>query len=223
MILAPPPVALAVSPSRLVLAAGETRALTVTNRGHTAATVEAVPSGLTVGLRGRPRILLRSPGLVVRPRRLAVPAGGAVTLTVSAPRSAPPGDRPGLVLVSMHGAARRVAVGLRIGVVVLVRGAGPVVRRLVPLALRVRGRRLELWLRNAGNVSEELRTGTIRVRLMRRGRVVARPRVTTRELLPHTRGVCRLLLARPVRGDLVAVVRTLGTTRTFRMRAAGRR
>jgi len=218
----PPPVALAVSPSRLRLAAGETQTIEVVNRGHTTTTVVAGASGVAYGLRGRPRVLARSAGVLVRPRRFAVPAGGTATVAVSAPGRSRPGDRPALVLLSTRGAARGVAVGLRVGVVVLVRGAGRLVRRLVPLALRPRGRTLELSLRNAGNVAESLAPETVRVQLLRRGRVVARPRPELRELLPHTRGICRLRLARPVHGALVAVVRTLGTTRRFRLRGAGR-
>ncbi|HET8528597.1 MAG TPA: hypothetical protein VFL60_06785 [Gaiellaceae bacterium] len=221
---APPPVALAVSPTRLVLAAGETRTIEVTNRGTGAATVDALPTGLAFGLRGRPRILLRTAAAVaVRPRRLVVPRGETATLAVSSPRRLQPGDRPALVLVSTRGRARGVGVGLRVGVVVLVRGGGRVVRRLVPLALHVRGRRLELLLRNAGNVSEQLAPATVHVRLLRRGRVVARPWVEQRELLPHTRGIVRLRLARRLRGDAVAVVRVLATTRRFRVKPAGRR
>jgi hypothetical protein len=127
VILAPPPappVALAVSPSRLVLAAGQTGTIEIVNRGDTRSTVTASASGLALGLRGRPRVVLRPAGLVVRPRRLAVPAGGTATVAVSAPRGSRPGDRPALVLVSTGGGVRGVAVGLRIGVVALVRVLG---------------------------------------------------------------------------------------------------
>jgi hypothetical protein len=141
---------------------------------------------------------------------------------VSAPRVSRPGDRPSLVLVATRGSTRRVAVGLRIGVVVLVRGAGPVVRRLVPLAVHARGRTLELVLRNAGNRSERLDPDTIRVRVLRRGQVVARPRAEPRELLPHTRGILRLHLARPLRGNAAALVRVLGRTWVLGVKA-GRR
>jgi hypothetical protein len=218
-----PPVALAVSPSRLLLAAGETRTIEVANRGQAAATVVAAASGLAYGLRGRPRVLGRTAAVLVRPRRIAVPAGGAATVAVSAPGRSRPGDRPALVLLSTRGPARGVAVGLRVGVVVLVRGAGPVVRRLLPLGLRPRGRTLELSLRNAGNVAESLGPETVRVRLLRHGRVVGRPRTERRELLPHTRGICRLRLAGRLRDGTVAVVTVPGTTRRFRLAPAGRR
>lgn len=217
-----PPVALAVSPSRLVLAAGETGTIEIVNRGDAQTTVTASVSGLTLGLRGRPRIVLGPAGVLVRPRRLAVAAGGSATVAVSAPHGSRPGDRPALVLVSTRGGAHGVAVGLRIGVVVLVRGAGPVVQRLVPLAVHARGRTLELVLRNAGNVSERLDPETIRVRLLRRGQVVARPRAESRELLPHTRGILRLRLARPLRGHAAALVRVLGRTWVLDVKA-GRR
>lgn len=216
----PPPVALAVSPSRLQLAAGETAALAVANRGGTQATVVVTASGLAYGLRGRPRVLERSAGVLVRPHRVVVPAGGTATVAVSAPGRSRPGDRPALVLLSTRRAARGVAVGLRIGVVVLVRGGGPVVRRLVPLALRARGSTLELSLRNAGNVAEALGPETVDVRLLRHGRVVARPRAERRELLPQTRGIVRLRLAVRPRAGTVAVVRVLQATRRFRLATA---
>jgi hypothetical protein len=206
-VIAAPPVALAVSPPRLVVAAGETRAIRVTNLGAGPATVDASSSGYAVALRGRPFVAPGRPPLVLRPRRLAIPPGRTVTLAVSASAaSAEPGDRPALVLLTARGARRGVAFDVRVGVLVLVRTPGRVVHRLVPLALRVRGPTLELALRNRGTVSERI---ALRVRLYRRGRLLAVARAVPRELLPASRGLCVLPLPRRLHGRVEA--RVLGS------------
>ena len=214
--IAVPSVALTVSPTRLVVAAGETGAIQVTNRGGSAAVIVAQPAALAVGLRGQPMVGRTRPFVVVRPRQVTVPPRGTATLTVSAATAKPePGDHPSLVLVSSRGSRRDVGVDVRIGVVVLLRGAGRIVRHLVPLALRARGPDLELSLRNEGNVSERLTTASLRVRLLPRGRA----RVEPRELLPHTRGLVRLHPG--PRSPFAAIVRVRG--QTFRLKVAGRR
>jgi len=215
-VIAAPPISLLVSPTRVVLVAGRTREIEVANRGSAPAAIVATPAGYAVSLRGRPQIASTRALVAVRPRRALVRPGGGATLLVSAAAATPaPGDHPALVLVSSRPSRKGVGVGVRIGVVVLVRGAGRIVHRVVPLALRARGRDLELWLRNDGNVSERLTSSTLQVRLVPGGRV----RVTPRELLPHSRGVLRLRL----RGTLPAraIVRVLG--RTTRLKVAGRR
>jgi hypothetical protein len=55
-----PPVSLAVSPSRVVIAAGATREVLVANTGTATVTVEAAAFGFGVSPRGRPRVLLRT-------------------------------------------------------------------------------------------------------------------------------------------------------------------
>jgi hypothetical protein len=223
VIAAPPPVSLAVSPPRLVVVAGETGEIEVTNHAPRAATVDASVSGLAVGLRGRPRIVVRHAAVRVRPHRLAIPPGRTATLEVSgAGRLVQPGDHAALVLLATRKAGRGVAVGVRVGVVVLLRGRGRVVHRLVPLALRRRPHELDLWLRNAGNVSEELTAARVRVRLLRGGRLVGRARVLPRELLPRTRGICVLRWTGRDAGRIVARVelRVGGhvVRRSFRLR-----
>ena len=210
--IAVPPVAIAVSPARVVLAAGETRQLHVANRGSSPAVVGVVTAGYTLGLRGRVRILARSSSVAVTPRRLVVPARGSAALSVvGAARG--PGDHPALVLLTTQRPQSDIAVRVRVGVVVLVRGAGRVVHRLAAERLRVRRGRLELWLRNRGNVAEAL---GIRVRL---GRRVLRD---TRQLLPHTRGVSELRYPGRLHGrfrvrvEIVFGGRVL--RRTFRLR-----
>ena len=217
--IAAPPVAIAVSPPRIVVAAGAARQVFVTNTGATPVTVAGAAYGFGVGLRGRPRILLRSRRVVLAPRRLTVTPGETRAVRVTA-RALPsePGDHPALVLLTGHGARRGVGVDLRVGVVVLLRTPGRVVHRLVAGTLRpVRGG-LELTLRNAGNVSEQLSGELVHVRLLQRGRVVARPQPVGRELLPHTRGICVLRYRAHVRGAVTAVVAIGTATWRFRLR-----
>ena len=72
---------------------------------------------------------------------------------------------------------------VRLGVLVLVRGSGRIVHRIVVTRRRRLGRTLEVWLRNEGNVSERLTRASIPIRLP------CRFRVEPRELLPHSRGI----------------------------------
>jgi hypothetical protein len=189
-VIAAPPVAIAVSPARLVVAAGETRELHVANRGGTAAVVEVTTAGYTHALRGRIVILPRRSAAAARPQRLVVPARGSATVTVSGRRS-PPGDHPSLVLLTTQRGAADIAVRVRVGVLVLVRGAGRIVHRVALDRIEVRGRVIGLWLRNLGNAAEPLR---IRVLV---GRTLLRD---SRQLLPHARALAELRLRTTVHG-----------------------
>ena len=181
MIVAPP-VAIAVSPARVALAAGETRELHVANRGSSTAVVAVATAGYALGLHGRVRLLAGGAAVVVRPQRLVVAPRRSATLTVTgAARS--PGDHPGVVLLTTERPASDIAVRVRVGVVVLVRGSGPVVHRVVVERVRAHAGRLDLWLRNSGNVAEALR---IRVGVGKRWLR------DSRQLLPHARGVSEL-------------------------------
>jgi hypothetical protein len=178
-VIAAPPVAVAVSPARVSLAAGETQALHIANRGTEPAAVRVTTAGYTLGLRGRIRILEAHSAVVVRPARLVVPPRGSADVAVSA-RAAGPGDHPSLVLFTTERAATDIAVRLRLGVMVLVRGRGAVVHRLLADRVVAGARHLDLWLRNAGNVAEPLR-----IRL----RVGGRWLHDSRLILPHARAV----------------------------------
>lgn len=210
----PPPVALAVSPPRLVVAAGETRAIRITNSGAAVADVEASATGYAVTLRGRPVVLARHIPLILRPRRLTIPPGRTVTIAVEAGGAPAAGDRPATVLVRTAGAAAGVRVSVRVGVLVLLRGQGPVRHRLVVTGLRVRGRMLELALRNAGNVSERIAPSIV---LYRRGWLLGIVQASPRELLPRSRGICAFRLRGRVHGRVAARVRLAGTERVFRL------
>jgi P pilus assembly chaperone PapD len=207
-VIAVPPAALTVSPTRVVVAAGERRTLEITNHGATPATVAVSTAGYAVGLRGTPRIVRGTRLVLVRPQRVTLRPGATAAVVVS-PAAAPPQrrDRPALVLVASRPARGAVGVSLRIGVLVLVRGAGPIVHRVEPIALRVRRRVLELVVRNAGTVSERLSAANVAVRLGPRGRAQVEPR----ELLPRSRGIVRLRIRAPAT-VVRAVVHILGRT-----------
>jgi hypothetical protein len=205
---APPPVALTASPARVVLAGADQAEVRVVNAGRTPVVVSATRAGFALDLRGRPRIVRPGartavPWLTIRPSRLALRPGGSATVAVSSrpPPGAEPGDHDALVLLTtLAPAANRIAVRMRLGVVVVVRAPGTVVRRLDPLSLRVRkarGRRvLELLLANRGNVTERLTRERVRVWLERPGKARVRLRPDPRDLRPRTRGIVRV----PYRG-----------------------
>src|SRR5207237_4136583 len=104
-----------------------------------------------------------------------------------------PGDHHALVLLATRPVRRGVvALRTRVGVLVLVRVPGRIVRRLDVLALRVRrhgrGRLLELHVANRGNVTERLVRRCVTVSLVRRGRVRTTLAAAPRDLLPRTSG-----------------------------------
>jgi hypothetical protein len=189
------------------------------NSGTKRLVVDASRAGFALSLRGRPRIVrARRPRsaaywLTLRPAHFTLRAHSSATFLVSAtvPRTAEPGDHDALVLLTTRPyAGGRVAVRLRLGVLVVVRVPGAVVRRLELHGLRAirRGRRrlLGLGVVNDGNVTETL--AGVRVTISRIGRrrssgtVVARPR----DVRPHTRATLEFRLRRQVHGAVMARV-----------------
>ena len=161
---APPPVALVASPSHVALNGSARAPVTVTNSGTRPVVVDVVRAGFALDLRGRPRaVSRRSSWLGVGPRRLTLAPGGTATVTVSAhvPRHAQPGDHSELVLLTSRPPMQRgLPVRLRLGVVVVVRAPGKVVRRVSAIGLHVRrtgkARVLGLLLANRGTVTESV-------------------------------------------------------------------
>ena len=200
MIVAPPPVALSVSPSHVALVAPASRALEVRNAG-----VER----LVVEVESRTQ-----PWVVIRPVRLVLPAGatGRVIVRVRARGAPRPGDHRLLVLFEGRATdRRRVAVRLRIGVALSVRVRGRLVRQLQLGRVTVRRpqheRLLLVPIANGGNVTEQL-GGRVSLTLVRRGTFVSRLRLGgRRELLPEHRTVLRFRYAGRARGLMTAVVR----------------
>ncbi|HZT53064.1 MAG TPA: hypothetical protein VE995_01645 [Gaiellaceae bacterium] len=208
--------ALSASPLRLTLAGASAAVVTVRNPGRRTVVVDVSRAGFARSLRGRPRVRPArgaAAWLRLRPRRVVLAPGGSARVRVRAapPGRAEPGDHPALVLLTTRPVgSRRVRMRLRVGVVVVLRVAGRIVRRLDPRSLRVerRGRRrlLELRLVNRGNVSERLGRVGLRLVLARRGRRLATLRPKPRELLPHSAGLVEFVYRGPARGPLVARV-----------------
>lgn len=194
------PVALTASPARVVLTGAMRTAVRVTNAGTKRVVVDVSRAGFALTLRGRPRIVGRGARsaafwLKLRPKRLMLPARTTASLLVSAmvPPKAEPGDHDALVLLTTRPfAAARLAVRVRLGVIVVVRAPGKVVRRLDLRKLRVarhEGRRsLELWVANRGNVTEELPRVHVTVSRARTGRRLASLVAAERDVRPHTQG-----------------------------------
>jgi hypothetical protein len=111
---------------------------------------------------------------------------------------------------------------MRVGVRVVIRVPGAIVRRLRIERLRIAPRRrLEVTLVNAGNVTEELARGRLWVELRRAGRPLARLYAPRRELLPHGRAVVSFTYPRRVSRASTAVVTIRGGPhRSFRIPAA---
>jgi hypothetical protein len=217
VLVTPPPIVLTATPARLTLD-GSTRAtVRVTNAGTRAVVVVASRAGFALDARGRPRVA-RSDGarsaarwLAFQPQRFELGPHASTTLVVASklPRRAEPGDHDALVLLSTRPVMRaRVAVRLRMGVVVVVRAPGKVVRRLELRRLRVAGRRkvqgLEVVVANRGNVTESLTQP--RAVISRRGRWIATLVATSRELRPRTSGILEFRFRRRLRGLMAARV-----------------
>jgi len=195
--LSRPPVSLVASPAHVSLTGAAREAVTVTSAGRQPVVVEVARAGYGLDLRGRPRVgRLRAPWISVRPRRARiVPGGKAMFVVASSPPSrAEPGDHSELVLlVARPLRTAALSVRMRLGVIVVVRVRGRIVRRLTPIRLRARtrgrARQLDLLLRNAGNVTEAVDTGCLTLGLRRPAARLVHLRPVARTLLPHTRGI----------------------------------
>lgn len=213
-----PELALTATPARLAFAGSGTATVRVANTGPRSIRVHVGRAGFALDLRGRPRVVQQTgpraavSWLRIGPARFVIPAGASRQVQVSArlPAGAEPGDHDALLLLTTRPESpARVAVRMRIGVVVVVRAPGRVVRRIVLAALRSRSagaaRRVELRLANRGNVTERLARGSVRVRLTR-GRAVALLSVEPRELRRRSTGVVEIAYRGPLRGWVTARV-----------------
>lgn len=216
----PSPVALTATPARVMLA-GNTRAtLHVRNSGAKRVAVDVSRAGFRLDLRGRPRIVwsggARSAAgwLTLRPTHFTIGPRSTASLVVTAklPRGAEPGDHDALALLATRPVSSgRVGVRLRLGVVVVVRAPGPIVRRLELQRLRVAGRTarptvLELAVANLGNVTEPLRGARAVLSTAKDGRVVAAAPAANRDLRPRTRGLVAFRYRRTLHGWMTARV-----------------
>jgi hypothetical protein len=212
------PVALRAAPARVVLAGTARAAVRVTNAGSKRVVVDVSRAGFALTLRGRPRIVRRgarsaATWLKLRPTHLVLPARTSASLLVSAtvPRKAEPGDHDALVLLTTRpSVGPRVAVRVRLGVVVMVRAPGTVVRRLQLRRLWVArrgGRRLlELRVANRGNVTETLTGVHVAVLRARTRRHLATLGAGRRDVRAHSQGILEFRLRRRMRGAVSARV-----------------
>jgi hypothetical protein len=231
-----PPLALSATPARVVLDGAGTASVRVTNPGIGELVVDVSRAGFAFDLRGRPKVAghnaprAATSWLAVRPARLAIPSGATRVLELRSrlPAGAEPGDHDALVLLTTRprrGAA--VSVRMRIGVVVVVRVPGRIVRRLAIRGVHVRTaqrvRALELLVANAGNVTETLDRTRLQV-AVRRGGAEMRLATEARDLRPRTSGVVRVLLPGSLRGWVTVSARitvqtgTPGVRRSFRVK-----
>lgn len=204
-----PQLSLVAEPARVQLDGPGSQAIQVTNRGSSAVVLDVQRAGFALDLRGEPRIVAarRAAWLSVRPRRVAIAAGDAATVTVRAvvPRGSRPGDHASLLLLASRPLAKgAVAVRVRLGVVVVLRVPGKVVHRLRVLGMRARGRVLTVRLANRGNVAELLKGGRVVMTLWRRGRLLATLAARPRELLPGATGLLEFRYRGRVHGPVVA-------------------
>jgi hypothetical protein len=231
-----PPLALTASPGRLSLAGAGEGTIRVTNPGSSPVVVDVSRAGFSLDLRGRPRVASRVgrraavTWVTVRPWRFVLPAGAGRSITVSTrpPPRTEPGDHDALVLLTTRPRRRAgVAVRMRIGVVVVVRAPGPVVRRVALGRLRVRrwrGARLfELGVANRGNVTETIDGTRLHVWIAR-GSGRARLRHEVRDLRPRTSGIVQVPYMGRRRGWTSVRVELVGepgrppVVQTFRVR-----
>jgi hypothetical protein len=215
-----PPVALTASPSHVALAGSGRSTVRVTNRGANRVVVDVSRAGFALDLRGRPRIVGREAvarsavgWLSFRPRSLVLSPGGSgsVTIVSKLPSRAEPGDHDALLLFTTRRRVRDgVAVRMRMGVVVVVRAPGTVVRGVELRGLRVvrtgRLRALELGITNRGNVTESIARANGTLSVFRAGRRIAKLRAEPRELRPRTRGILQFLYRGAKRGPVTARV-----------------
>lgn len=210
---APRRAGLVVWPARATLSAGSAATLHVANHTRASVSVAVRAMGLALDLRGSPRLVRSSAGtrlVVVRTGRLRVAAGavGSVRVRIATARGLAPGDRPALVLLTARSAGGAgIGVRVRIGVPVEVRVAGAVRRRLGLGPLHVRRRRLELVVRNGGDVAERLGRGSVVVELWRGRRRLATLQPQARDLFPHTRGLVEYRVPPRLHGRVRVIAR----------------
>jgi hypothetical protein len=213
VLIAPPaPVALAVSPASIVMKAPGSKRISLRNTGMEDVVVEVTRRA--VGESAAFKSWLR-----VVPASRSIRAGRSATFTLRASRTpaTTPGDHSAVILLTTRRTSTdRIAVRLRVGVRVLVRVPGRLVRRIDLGRLRVKRNQIVAWVVNRGNVVVRL---DARARLLRRGRVVARLRTRGRgTLLPGGRAAIRFDRPRRLHGPFVAEVLIGREVRRYRVR-----
>jgi P pilus assembly chaperone PapD len=213
LLVAPPaPVALAVSPASIVLKAPASKKITLRNTGSEDVVVEVTRRA--IGESAAFKSWLR-----VVPASQSIRAGrnATFTLRVSRTSAATPGDHSAVVLLTTRRiSAARIAVRLRVGVRVLVRVPGRLVRRVDLGRLLVKRNQIVAWVVNRGNVVVRFDASA---RLLRRGRIVTRLRPRRRgTILPGGRAAIRFGRPRRLHGPFVAELRLGREVRRYRVR-----
>lgn len=211
-----PSIQLAASPARVLLVNSGTTTVEVTNGSRQA--VELAASSLDYDIRRNGRVVVaphkRPTGsarswLEVSPNHAEIPAGHSVAFRVAAtvPAGQAVGDHHALLAFTTQPVGTgRIGIRTRLGVSVVVRVPGPLRRRMSITKARVRGRWLQIGVRNTGNVIERFPPDRIAVQL-RRG---ARTRLLhSRALivLPGHEAIAAVRLPRLARGRYSAIAR----------------
>jgi hypothetical protein len=209
----PSPVALSVSPARIAVTAPASRAITLRNTGVEDVLVEVTRRA--VGESAAFKSWVHN-----LPARQTIRAGRSARFTLRVSRSAraTPGDHAAVVfLTTRRPRAEGVAVRLRVGVRLIVRMPGRLVRRVEVGRPRVRRGRIILWVANRGNVIVPLRHEvSATLRRGGGGRVAARlrPRIPAL-LLPRGRVAMVFQYPRRLRGLFTFDVRVGRVARRY--------
>lgn len=227
MTAAPPQVSLTAAPARVQFAGAGSQVVQLRNAGRAPVVVDVRRAGFALDLRGSPRVVAAAPSgwLSASPATISLPPQGTASVTVRArvPRGASPGDHMALLLVASRPVPHAgLAVRTRLGVVVVLRVPGKVVRRVTVEALKLRRqgrlRTLVLHLANRGNVTETIAAKQLTVSIWKRGRQIARLSPAARELLPRSRGVVELRYRGTAHGPAIARVVLGPLRRSFPLR-----
>ena len=232
-----PRVVLTASPAHVELSGAGRETVSITNSGVDRVVVDVSRAGFVLDLRGRPKIVTASDArrsavdwLSLTPRRLALRPGATRSVTVAAkpPSRAEPGDHDALVLFTTRRRVKgRVAVRMRMGVVVVVRVPGVILHRLALQGVRFRKsarvRTLELVVANLGNVTESFSRRSAVVSFHRAGWRIARMTADPRALRPGTLGVFQFRYGGTMSGPVIARVAVISESgrairRTMRVR-----
>ena len=209
-----PRVALSASPAHVELAGSARTTVRIRNSGGERVALDVTGAGFALDLRGKPRIVVRGHSrrsaahwLSIRPRTLRMAPGASADVTIASrlPSRVEPGDHDALLLLTSRRRVRGgVAVRMRLGVVVVVRAPGTIVRRLEARGVSVvrygRRRVLELMVANRGNVTESFTSKRSVLSVFRGGRRLARLTAVPRDLRPGTNGVLQFRYRGSVRG-----------------------
>ena len=215
---APAPITLSATPTIVTLLGASRGSIHVTNPSGRAITIDVSLGNYDITSTGHVVIDPKEPPnraaeawLTASPHvlRLAPNAGADVAVTSHPPKNAEPGDHHALVLLTARTQETgQVGVRTRIGVGVLVRMPGDIVRRVAVESLGVEPatRTIHVRLANRGNVNERLAPGQITLALQRSGRTITVLRTRPVDLLAASSQTIDVAYGRNVSGAATIVV-----------------